>query len=93
MKTLKDKMQTEIFKSYDMIVTVEESAEQCAQIAEQEKIDFAIEVLDWYEKLMPNQKISVWSKDGQYKGLFNLDNEQLVEKFINIKSLQDEKTI
>ena len=47
------------------------------EITKQTAIDFA----NWLEKLSPSQKTSVWSKDGQYQGLFTMDNEQLFEKF------------
>jgi hypothetical protein len=47
------------------------------EITKQTAIDFA----NWLEKLSPSQKTSVWSKDGQYSGLFTMDNEQLFEKF------------
>jgi predicted phosphodiesterase len=43
----------------------------------QQIIDFA----NWLDKLTPVQRISVWSKNGEGKGLFNMDNEQLFEKF------------
>ena len=47
---------------------------------DREMIKFA----DYLEKLSPSDKVSVWSKDGQSKGLFNMDNEQLLEKFKRI---------
>ena len=40
-----------------------------------------IEFANWLNKLQPSERVSVWSKDGQYKGLFTMDNEQLFEKF------------
>jgi hypothetical protein len=40
-----------------------------------------IEFANWLDKLQPPERVSVWSKDGQYKGLFTMDNEQLFEKF------------
>lgn len=40
-----------------------------------------IEFANWLDKLQPSERVSVWSKDGQYKGLFTMDNEQLFEKF------------
>jgi hypothetical protein len=43
----------------------------------QQIIDFA----NWLDKLTPSQRTSVWSKNGEGKGLFNMDNEQLFEKF------------
>jgi hypothetical protein len=47
----------------------------------EERDDFAIKFADWLSKLTPSQKVSVWSKDGQAKGLFTMDNEQLLSKF------------
>jgi hypothetical protein len=43
----------------------------------QQIIDFA----NWLDKLTPIERVSVWSRDGECKGLFNVDNEQLFEKF------------
>ena len=42
---------------------------------------FAIEFANWLGDLLPSQKVSVWSKNGEYRGLFTMDNEQLLEKF------------
>jgi hypothetical protein len=39
--------------------------------------------LNWYTRLNSTDKVSVWSKDGQYKGLFNKDNEQMVEGYFD----------
>ncbi len=50
-------------------------------ISIEERDDFAIKFADWLAKLSPNQKVSVWSKNGEAKGLFNMDNEQLLAKF------------
>ncbi len=35
----------------------------------------------WYDKLHPTDMVSVWSKDGSQQGLFNLTDEQLIEKW------------
>jgi len=43
--------------------------------------EFVIAFIDWLDKLQPSQRTSVWSKDGQYNGLFTMDNEQLLAKF------------
>jgi len=43
--------------------------------------DYAIEFAEWLDKLTPRQRVSVWSKNGESKGLFNMDNEQLLEIF------------
>lgn len=40
-----------------------------------------VEFANWLDKLTPSQRVSVWSRDGECKGLFNMDNEQLFEKF------------
>lgn len=53
------------------------AAESCAEIS---KLD-AIAFHNWVETLSPTEKVSVWSKDGQFKGLFNMDTEQLYEKY------------
>lgn len=45
--------------------------------AQQKAIAFA----DYVEKLSPANRVSFWSKDGQVKGLFSMDNEQLFERF------------
>ena len=47
------------------------------ELFKQQMIDFA----NWLDKLTPSQRTSVWSKNGEGKGLFNMDNEQLFEKF------------
>lgn len=44
--------------------------------------DLAIGFANWVERLSPSQKTSVWSKDGQYSGLFTMDNEQLFNKYV-----------
>jgi len=48
---------------------------------------FAIDFADWVEKLSPSQRTSVWSKNGEYSGLFTMDNEQLLEKYKREKGL------
>ena len=50
---------------------------ECVKIAE----DFAIRFADWKDKLKPSQKVSFWSKNGEHKGKFDMDNEQLLEIF------------
>lgn len=40
-------------------------------------IDFAT----WLDKLIPSQRTSVWSKNGEHQGLFTMDSEQLFAKF------------
>jgi hypothetical protein len=45
-----------------------------------------IEFATWINKLTPAQKVSVWSKNGEYKGLFTMDEEQLFDKWLNEKS-------
>lgn len=57
-----------------------EAAELHAQEVAKDKM---IAILDWYQKLTPSQKVSVWSKNGEFNnGLYDMDSEQLVEKFL-----------
>lgn len=44
-----------------------------------------IEFATWMNKLTPAQRVSVWSKNGEYKGLFTMDEEQLLEKWLHEK--------
>ena len=50
-------------------------------ITEKERDEFAIGFANWLSKLTPSQKVSVWSKNGEHKGLFTMDNEQLLNKY------------
>ena len=50
-------------------------------ITEKERDEFAIKFTNWLSELSISDKISVWSKDGQHKGLFAMDNEQLLNKY------------
>jgi hypothetical protein len=59
------------FEEFELLV------EQAQEMEKQQIIDFA----DWLDKLTPSQRVSVWSKDGEGKGLFTMDNEQLFEKY------------
>jgi hypothetical protein len=55
-------------------------------IAAQSHPSDAIEFADWKDNLTPAQKVSVWSKNGEHRnGLYNMDNEQLYEKFLQEK--------
>ena len=45
----------------------------------------AIEFAEWVETLRPSERVSVWSKDGQYRGLYSMDKEQLLAKFKRLK--------
>ena len=45
-----------------------------------------IEFATWMNKLTPAQRVSVWSKNGEYKGLFTMDEEQLFERWLHEKS-------
>lgn len=42
-----------------------------------------INFLNWYEKLTPADKCSVWSNDHQHIGLFNMDSTHIVEKYLD----------
>lgn len=55
---------------------------ECAKIA----IKFAIEFSEWKEKLKPSQKVSFWSKNGEHRGKFDMDDEQLIEVFLEERS-------
>lgn len=58
-----------------------------AKIEERNK--FSISFADWLDKLEPSQRTSVWSKNGEYRGLFTMDNEQLLEKYIDHRTKQN----
>ena len=45
--------------------------------------DLAIGFANWVERLSPSQKTSVWSKDGQFSGLFTMDNDQLFNRYVD----------
>ncbi len=61
----------------------EDNAIGCEKIAD----DYAIEFAEWLDTLKPNQRVSFWSKNGEYKGKFDMDNEQLLEIFKKQKGL------
>lgn len=46
-----------------------------------EKEKFAIEFANYLDKLSYTDRISLWSKNGEYSGIYKMDNEQLMEKF------------
>lgn len=61
-----------------------------------EKYEFSREdmhkLADWILKLTPRQKVSVWSKSGESNsGLFDMDGEQLADKFIE-KNIRTQRT-
>jgi len=56
---------------------VENVINQAKEMEKQKTIDFA----NWLDKLTPSQRVSVWSKNGEGKGLFTMDNYQLFEKY------------
>lgn len=41
-----------------------------------------IDFLQWYKQLNPSDKVSVWSEDGNLKGLFNMSEKQMVGKYM-----------
>lgn len=53
----------------------------CNEFSNESKDDFAVQFADWLDALSPSQRVSVWSKNGEYSGLFTMDNEQLLDKF------------
>ena len=58
-----------------------EDLEKYITVLEHHSEDLAINFADWVEKLSPASRVSVWSKDGQYQGMFNMDKEQLLQKY------------
>jgi hypothetical protein len=57
-----------------------------------EEQQFAIAFANWLDKLSIVNRISVWSKDGQYSGLFQMDNEQLMATYLrHLNKQEDEK--
>ena len=71
--------------------SVKEIANNCKneKITKAERDEFAIGFADWVSKLMPSQRVSVWSKNGEFKGLFDMDNERLLSKYIKEKESQN----
>jgi len=62
-----------------------EGFKECNKQGYQFKATDMIEFATWMNKLSPSQKVSVWSKNGEYKGLFTMDEEQLFEKWLREK--------
>ena len=52
------------------------------RLAEKMVEEKAVGFADWLSKLQPSQKVSVWSKNGEHRGLFTMDNEQLYKKYL-----------
>ncbi len=44
--------------------------------------DELIKFQTWLDKLTPSDKVSVWSEDGSQKGIFNMTNKQLANKYL-----------
>lgn len=74
-----DKMLLNTKNVYDRHV-IGQCLRKAADKLEKEK-QMISDVIDWYSKLNPSDKVSVWSKGGDTKGLFNLDSEQLAKKY------------
>lgn len=72
-------------KDFGDLVDITNLDEEAERKAVKAKEKFAIEFATWVESLTPSDRVSVWSKDGQYKGLFNMDMEQLLEKYKRLK--------
>ena len=58
-----------------------EDLEKYIMVLEYHSEELAINFADWVEKLSPASRVSVWSKDGQYQGMFNMDKEQLLQTY------------
>ena len=57
-------------------------------ITEDQRDLFAINFADWVTSLIPSEKVSVWSENGECAGLFTMNNKQLLDKYK--QSLQTE---
>ena len=62
-----------------------EDLEKYIMVLEHHSEDLAINFANWVETLSPAARVSVWSKDGQYQGLFSMDKEQLLKKYKRAK--------
>ena len=58
-----------------------EDAEQDATDLVLKAEEFAIGFANWLDKLTPANRVSVWSKDGSGRGIYTMDNEQLLERY------------
>jgi hypothetical protein len=81
------KLQSKFLKLYHSF-TISDEWEGSLQ-ADAEKIadEFSIGFAEWLDTLKPNQRVSFWSKNGEGKGVFNMDNEQLLEIYKKEKGL------
>jgi len=61
-----------------LTLSIDDFREAAGKIVEEKAVGFA----DWLSKLQPSQKVSVWSKNGEHRGLFTMDNEQLYKKYL-----------
>lgn len=87
-----DEIETTLFKSSPneveaVIENLLNIVDDLYNLIDKEKEDkvidyqFTIDFVNWVERLTPSQKVSVWSKNGEHRGLFSMDNEQLLEKY------------
>jgi len=60
------------------IVEADNALKAMIELERQSLISF----LEWFQKLNPSDKISLWSKSGEVSGVFNMDSEQIVDKFL-----------
>jgi hypothetical protein len=82
--TLKEKFdKCKDAKNQYYVIPISDDSKQLVKIAE----DFAIGFAEWLDTLKPNQRVSFWSKNGEGKGVFNMDNEQLLEIYKKEKGL------
>jgi hypothetical protein len=65
--------------------TVQAESDSVQRLVMPEGDELAIRFAEWVGKLRPTEMVSVWSKDGQYRGLFTMDAEQLLAKFKKLK--------
>lgn len=70
---------TEIVEKDNAIQAMKEFADQFK--SEESLTAIILEFKKWYDKLSPADKCTVWAPDGSMKGLFNMNDETIVEKF------------
>ena len=76
-------MQLKLAKKEKSLSLTQQPGEQSPeQLREEFERETVIKFADWLLSLSPSQKVSLWSKDGQLSGIFTMDGEQLLDRFI-----------
>jgi hypothetical protein len=65
------------------MVNLANSIQETPYLADKFAIDFAT----WYHNLRPAERMSVWSKDGSDRGMFEMDAEQLLDRYKKEKGI------